>query len=75
MTEEHKEEGILAEGSPRKLSDAGDRVEIFWPKDLKYYNVIIAAIGPEAQKRHIDYGDDDKDIFDFSNEKWRNIQV
>ena len=75
LTEEEDDDGILGKESPRKLPDIGDTVEVFWQKDEKYYPVIIAAIGPETQKRHVDDGDDDKEILDFSKEKRRIIRA
>ena len=57
------------------MPDVGNRVEVFWPKDEKYYPGVITAIDPETQKRHVDYEDGDKEILDFSKEKWRIIRA
>ena len=71
LTEEENDDGILSKEASRKMPDIGNRVEVFWPKDEKYYPGIITAIDPETQKRHVDYDDGDKEILDFSKEKWR----
>ena len=48
LTEEDEEDGILAKDSFGKLPNLRDRVEVFWPKDEKYYPRIIATIDPET---------------------------
>ena len=75
LTEEDEEDGVVAKEAPRKLPNVGDRVEVFRSKDEKYYPGIKNAVNPETTNRHIDFGDGDKEILDFSKEKLRIIQI
>ena len=46
-----------------KSSDVaiGTRVDIYWPKDKKYYRGIVHAFDAKSQRRHVVYDDGDEE--------------
>ena len=59
----------------------GTRVDVYWPKDKKYYRGIVRAFDEKSQRRHVVYDDGDEEkTLDFERERvllplWDKSQV
>ena len=59
----------------------GTRVDVYWPKDKKYYRGIVHAFDAKSQRRHVVYDDGDEEKrLDFDRERilmplWDKSQV
>ena len=49
----------------------GGRVEVYWPKDDKYYSGKIESYNMIEDTHHVLYGDGDKEDLNFKNERWK----
>jgi len=66
-----------------KSSDVaiGTCVDIYWPKDEKYYRCIVRALDAKSQRRHVVYDDGDEEkTLNFERERillplWDKSQV
>ena len=54
-------------------SEIGERVEVYWPNEKKYFSGTIDKYGGKSNKHTINYDDGDVEILDFTKEKWPSL--
>ena len=54
-------------------SAIGERVEVYWPNEKKYFSGTIDQYENKSKKEIINYGDEDVEMLDFTKEKWHRL--
>ena len=63
---EEEYRGFVVPETIKTLPSVNHKVEIFWPKDDKYYPGTVTSIEKHNDKRHIKYDNGDEATFDFT---------
>ncbi|PXF41171.1 Histone-lysine N-methyltransferase TRX1 [Gracilariopsis chorda] len=49
----------------------GDRIEVYWPQDERFYEGNVTKHNPRTQKYSVNYPDGDKEVLKLQEEKWK----
>ena len=52
----------------------GDRIEVYWPMDTKFYSGTISSSKCGNGKHKVTYDDGDVEILDLSKERWSHLK-
>ena len=52
----------------------GDRIEVYWPMDRKFYSGTISSSNCTSSKHEVMYDDGDVEILDLSKERWNYLR-
>ncbi len=55
--------------------NVGDKIEVYWPDDDKYYPGTVLSYCEQSGKHSIHYHDGDKETLDIGNELWRALKA
>ena len=55
----------------RENPNTGDRIEVFWPEDKKYYPGRVNSFNEESGEHHVEYDDVDEENIVLTTEVWR----
>lgn len=66
--------GHIGPTFPRELN-TGDKMEVFWPIQARYYPGIVSNYDEATGKHVIHYDDCDHETLDMRDEVWRPLQA
>ncbi len=55
----------------QKSPSVGDRIEVYWPNNRKYYAGTVKSVDEEKNEHHVKYDDGDEEKLALTKEVWR----
>ncbi len=63
---------VLSDESRCIFPTVGEKIEVFWPDDDKYYPGTVVTNNEDTNTYQVDYDDGDQEVLNLRNEIWRS---